>query len=124
LPTLPLSKYYPEKLPEHRAIIIGQHDKINEILQGNCPIEFYHDELMINKKIVSTDTLGFFYALSCSPKEQSNLKLAMLLSAENNLGIQALTKHYTKGTALFDEACMKIWSLDETLLVNQGEITF
>ena len=123
LPVLPLSDYNPEDLPEHRAIIIGQHNNISGLLKGNSPVEWYKDEIVINKKIINFKAEDCIYALNHPPKGESNLKLAMLLSAENETGLQALTEHYTKAISIFDCSDMKIWNHEDDnyeLIIDQN----
>ena len=127
---LPLSSYKKKKLPVHRAIFIGKHKQLQNILSNDSeyfPIQLKNNAISIlNKplplpqdKITSTA-----YGMIYPPEKLGDLKLAMLLSANDTEGLEVLKKNYLSATALYRESDVRLWTKQDKDFVFSGEFTF
>lgn len=119
LPIIALSQYSPESLPAHRIIAIGQNSFIKPILEkkeGYLP----NPQKRIYKPLKNQIAFGIVYP----PEQASSLKLALLLSAEDILGLKVLQDYYTSATSLYNEADFLVWEKKENDYTLLEEETF
>lgn len=117
LPIIPLSAYRPEFHTAHRVIYVGTPDPFIPIVESrgdDYPIQWQHQRLTLGQKnteISAGDTIA--YGLTLVPDDDTSLKAALILAAQDLQGLQALTECYTSATSLFKEHDLQVWVKNE-----------
>ncbi|MBB65066.1 MAG: hypothetical protein CMO81_08385 [Waddliaceae bacterium] len=130
LPLIPLSDYKPEKLGAHRAIIVGHPSAVEPILSKNydeLPIQRTPQKVLINHQAISLPYPNFdrvAYGVIYPPEEDSFLKVALILAAEDTEGLSTLQRYYTSATALYKENDLNLWVRNQNEYVFANDRTF
>lgn len=107
LPVVRLEDYRPRELPPHRAIMIGEVERLQKIVEttpGYFPLQAEGSRLLLRGKPHFTSTVPLdkiAFALSYPPERSSPLKLAFILSAKDEEGLQTLSENYLNALSLY-----------------------
>jgi len=130
LPTVPLSQYIPDNLPDHRAIFIGTPEKLSRQLTNEpsyYPVNFSRGGVKVLYRQLPLAKNGFdavAYGLTYPPEKPSPLKLALLLCADNDKGLQILSQHYLSATTLYRSSDLRLWLQEDQQYSLAAEYTF
>ena len=130
LPLLPLSEYHSEQLPDHRIIAIGQPYTLSKLLSTNesyYPVTVGPEGVRLRYHSLSLPFSrfdGVAYKLTYPPEKEGPLKLAMLLAAHNEKGLQVLSQHYLSATALYRSSDLRLWIQQDQSYLLAGEYHF
>lgn len=130
IPVLPLSQYHTDSLPPHRIIAIGKRGPLEGLLtsrEGYLPLRVSQDGVFVNGRRHEMPFYrfgGLASGLIYPPERSGNLRLALLLVADDPKGLQTLSQNYLSATALYRLSDLRLWVEHQDMYHFAGEVTF